>query len=200
MFIEQELATFKPSGQLEKDIVRLFRDYDMNETADHVLQVTKAAETLANQYGQNIGAARTAALLHDIGGIIPQNQMVTEAEYYQLAVFPEERELPMLLHQRLSRIIAEKVFNITDQHVLNAVSCHTTLKHSPTTMDMLVFIADKLEWDRKHRAPYLTDLQKALDNSLEQACICYIQWVVSTDLLVLHPWLDDAVKWFGLDI
>lgn len=51
--------------------------------------------------------------------------------------------------------------------------------------------------DRDHSAPYLKQLNKALDISLDQGCKTYIEWAL-TDIFVLHPWLKDAMCDLGM--
>ena len=35
---------------------------------------------------------------------------------------------------------------------------------------------------------FLEELLAALDNSLEAAALCYLDWLFAGDLLVAHPW------------
>ncbi len=71
---------------------------------------------------------------------------------------------------------------------LSAITCHTTLKENFSKLDLIVFLADKIEWDRADAAPFLEELLAALDNSLEAAALCYLDWLFAGDLLVAHPW------------
>ena len=88
--------------------------------------------------------------------------------------------------------IAKELFNIHDKEILSAIECHTTLKKGASDLDKVVFIADKIKWDRGYSAPYLNRLNEALDISLDKGCKVYINWALS-DILVMHPWLKDAM-------
>ena len=60
-----------------------------------------------------------------------------------------ERKFPMIIHQKLSRVIAKEIFKVEDEEILNAICCHTTLRKHATKMDLVLFVADKIEWDQK---------------------------------------------------
>ncbi len=53
------------------------------------------------------------------------------------------------MHQRISKMIAEQEFSITDEQILSAIECNTTLKMNPFAYDMALFIADKPAWDQE---------------------------------------------------
>jgi HD superfamily phosphohydrolase YqeK len=77
-----------------------------------------------------------------------------------------ENKYPFLLHQRISKTIAEQDFGVTDEQILSAVECHTTLKTNPSAYDMALFIADKLAWDQEGEAPFYS----AVNDALNQTC------------------------------
>ena len=80
--------------------------------------------------------------------------------------------------------------------MLSAIECHTTLRVSPLLLDKVVFVADKIQWDQQARPPYLTDLLVALEQSLDQAALCYLRylWRRRDSIPAIHPWLVDAYR------
>ncbi len=100
----------------------------------------------------------------------------------------------MIIHQKLSRVIAKEVFKVEDEEVLNAISCHTTLRKNATKMDLVLFIADKIEWVQKGTPPYILKAKNGLEKSLEHAAFAYISylWERKDTLKVIHPWLEEA--------
>ena len=68
--------------------------------------------------------------------------MLSYALKNKLYIDEAEQRYPFLLHQRISKLIAESVFNITDPNILSAIECHTTLKANPTAYDMKISIND----------------------------------------------------------
>ncbi|WP_205414582.1 hypothetical protein, partial [Klebsiella pneumoniae] len=61
-------------------------------------------------------------------------------------------------------------------------------------MDLVLFVADKIEWDQNGTPPYVVEVKKGLEKSLEYAAFTYISylWDRKDTLKVLHPWLEDA--------
>ena len=104
-----------------------------------------------------------------------------------------ERKFPMIIHQKLSRVIAKEIFKVEDEEILNAICCHTTLRKHATKMDLVLFVADKIEWDQKGTPPYLIEIKKDWKN-LWKSTFVYISylWERKDTLKVIHPWLEEA--------
>jgi len=100
----------------------------------------------------------------------------------------------MILHQKLSAVMAREIFGIGDAAVLSAIGCHTTLKASASTLDKVVFVADKIAWDQPGKPPYLDGILGALDQSLHQAALRYLDylWQRRQTLPAVHPWFVAA--------
>ena len=112
-----------------------------------------------------------------------------------MPIDPAEEKYHFLLHQRISRIIAEEQFGIRDEDILSAVECHTTLKQNAGPYDQLVFIADKISWDQEGVPPYYEELKKMAAESLEEACFFYIRYQFENKLLLMpHRWISEAYE------
>ncbi len=184
----------KLSGNLPEDTSRFFVEHDHAPTAAHCGHVARKAGELAGQFEVKVSQAETAGWLHDISTVIPNEQRVQVALDYGLEVLPEEHKLPMIIHQKLSVLIAHDLFNITDAEVLSAIGCHTTLKADASPLDKVVFIADKIAWDQEGEPPYLPDLLSALEHSLDAGTFVYLEylWRRRKTLPVLHSWVREA--------
>jgi len=183
-------------GDIRKDVYNLIMKYNRPRIADHTLRVGDKAKALAVSFGVNEDLAEIAGLLHDIGGIFPNDDRIEVAKKLNIEVLPEEEIAPIILHQKISKIMAEEIFRIKDISVLEAIGCHTTLKANASTMDMIVFIADKLEWDQTGIPPYLSEVEEQLKKSLELGAFTFVkyQWDNRANLMVIHPWLEEAYK------
>lgn len=134
-----------------------------------------------------------ACFLHDISAIIPKDDYIEVCESNDIEVLDVERKLPMLLHQKISKLIAEKTFNITDKEILSSIESHTTLRGQPCDIDMAVFIADKLSWDQDGIPPFFTCVLEGLKDSLEKACLAYIDYCLDNNMILIpHPMLIEA--------
>ncbi|MGG0262760.1 bis(5'-nucleosyl)-tetraphosphatase (symmetrical) YqeK [Bacillus mycoides] len=196
-----DIYSFTPIGKIENDIKAFLLKYNKEFTYKHSIRVANEARKIAGIFSEDEEKAAIAGCLHDISAIFPNEERIAVAEKFGIEILQEEREFPMIIHQKLSRVIAKEIFKIEDEEVLNAICCHTTLHKHATKMDLVLFIADKLEWDQIGTPPYLINVKKALGNSLEHAAFVYISylWERKDTLKVIHPWLEEAY-WYLKEI
>lgn len=181
------------------EIYNLIKDkYLSNNKEDvlrHVEDVADIAVRLAKIYDLDTVKIKLAALLHDISGIMTAQEMYDFAIIRGLKIDPAEEKYHALLHQRISKIIAQEDFDITDTDILNAIECHTTLRKNANLYDKIIFIADKISWKSKG-APAFEDLLKNCTlKSLNEICYAYIKYQFDNNLLVMpHQWLIEAYE------
>ena len=175
-------------------IHRFLADRGHETTAIHCREVAEQARALALRFGVDADRAYEAGLLHDISAVIPNDQRLNRALAWGVPILPEERVAPMILHQKLSAVMARRQFGVTDASVLSAIGCHTTLKPDASPLDKVVFVADKIAWDQPGTPPWRDDLARALDVSLDAAALTYLDylWERREQLLVVHPWFVAA--------
>ncbi len=179
------------TGDIRHDAPTFLTAHGFPKTAAHVADVAKVAKHLA---AQTEAQAETAAWLHDISTVFPNETRIAVAEAFGLTVLPEERTYPMIVHQQLSAVLARELFHVCDPATLSAIACHTTLKVGATRLDTIVFIADKIAWDQPGIPPYLPALTDVLEHSLDAAVFVYLDWLWQQreTLGVIHPWFRDA--------
>lgn len=166
---------------------------DKEDVLKHVENVADIALELAKAYKLDIVKTNLAALLHDISGIMTPQEMYDFAKMRGLEIDPAEEKYYALLHQRVSKIIAQEEYDITDTDILNAIECHTTLKKNASMYDKIIFIADKISWDSKGAPSYDDLLKSTTVESLDKACYTYIKYQFDNNLLVMpHQWLIEA--------
>lgn len=168
------------------------------KTYFHSIEVGDYAYQVGQKYLTNPEKVRVAGYLHDISAIYRNDQRLQAAREFHIEINGAEREFPIIIHQKLSRYIAQYYFNVVDNEILSAIECHTTLKKNYSTMDLVLFVADKVKWDQKGEPPYLPGLLAAMNDSLEQAAYYYIDYILNHDIKVIHPWLREAyeqLKW-----
>lgn len=181
------------------DVIDLIKnEYLSNNKADvlkHVEDVADIAVKLAMVYNLDVDKMKLAALLHDISGIMAPQEMYDFAKTHGLEIDPAEEKYHALLHQRISKIIAQEDFDITDSDILNAIECHTTLKKNASVYDKIIFIADKISWDPKSVPSYSDLLKNGTLESLDEACYLYIKYQFDNNLLVMpHQWIIEAYE------
>jgi predicted HD superfamily hydrolase involved in NAD metabolism len=182
------------TGDASADVTALLAYHGRADTIGHSMRVAAEAKRLALHWGEDAAGAETAGWLHDVSAIVPVEERIGLAEDLGLEVLPEERAFPMIMHQKLSAAIAQAVFGITDPAILSAIGCHTTLKAGASRLDKIVFVADKMQWDQAGDAPYLRAITGAVERSLDQAVLVYLDylWQQRATLPVVHPWVVQA--------
>ncbi|MDQ2997203.1 MAG: HD domain-containing protein [Chloroflexota bacterium] len=187
-------ADVQLTGAVAHDVPVLLTHHGRPGTAKHCSAVAFESRRIAALVGADVDAAETAGWLHDVSEIIPNEQRAVIAEQLGIDVLPEEALFPMIIHQKLSAVLARDIFRIEDAAILSAVGCHTTLKAGASMLDKVLFVADKLAWDQPGHAPFHDDMRAALGRSLDQAALVYLRylWEQRAKLKVLHPWARAA--------
>ncbi|ALQ68146.1 bis(5'-nucleosyl)-tetraphosphatase (symmetrical) YqeK [Bacillus thuringiensis] len=190
----KDIYSFSPTGKIENDIKDFLLKYNQEFTYKHSIRVANEARKIAEMFYEDEEKAAIAGYLHDISAIFPNEVRIAVAEEFGIEILEEERKFPMIIHQKLSRVIAKEIFKVNDEETLNAISFHTTLRKHATKMDLVLFVADKIEWDQNGTPPFLVEVKNGLDKSLEHAAFAYISylWERKDTLKVIHPWLEEA--------
>jgi len=189
------IEEIKLSGSLRQDVAAFLNHHECPNTAAHSFDVAEKAAVLARRFNADLARATLSAWLHDISAVIPNDQRLKVSQALGLEILPEEAEVPLLLHQKLSVMIAEQIFNISDQGVLSAIGCHTTLKANPSQLDTLLFVADKLAWDQRGTPSYQAEMEQALEESLELAAFRYQDHLMHSGKIINpHPWMLDSFR------
>ncbi len=188
--------SYRNSSVLEEQVKAKFKQADMQQEYARAMLVRSQALELAAQYGLDKKQVSEAALLHNISRLIPETDYLTLAEEYGAEILPEERKNPHLLHQKISRILAVEEFNISDKEVLNAISCHTTLRPSATLLDKIIFLASK-QYTGKSIKFFLNTKQKPLAEKDLNASVlsCLFDEINNNQTTTcIHPWAQKALE------
>lgn len=162
----------------------------------HAIGVGMVSYELALKYNVDPKTAFIAGSLHDLGGAIPDSDRVQIAEFYEIPLYTEEINVPMLVHAKQGEFFARNLFNIYEPEILNAILFHTTCIDNASELTKIVFIADKIHWDRNGEPPYLSGLLAALDVSLDYGCNYFLNWLWNSDLYVIHPFLKRSYGYY----
>ncbi len=175
-------ADLRASGKPAADVKRFYRTSGRLDTLAHVVQVAAEAQVLAARHGVDLEATNLAALAHDLAAVVPVAEMPAVAQRMGIIVREVDRVIPVLLHGPIAAAAIEKGLGIDDEDVLNAVRYHSTLRAGASTLEKIVFLADKIAYDPKspHRGVYVPALRAA--ESLDGAALVYL------DFLLDHAW------------
>lgn len=197
--LEELSAQLPRTGDLAADVAGFLRAAGRPKTAGHCADVAAEAARLARLHGEDPAAAAAAGWLHDVSDVFPVAERLAAAREFGLEVLPEEEAFPLIIHQKLSVVLARELFGVTDPGVLSAVGCHTTLKAGASRLDKVLFVADKLAWDQwetQGAPPFREQVLAGLDRSLDAGALAYMEfmWERRDSLRVVHPWLAEAYR------
>ena len=184
------------SGDLITDVKALFQSNNKQNTFNHAKAVAEMNMKIADRYELDKDICELCGYLHDISAVVAPGDMLAYAIKKGWHIDESERKHPFLLHQRISKTIAEQNFGVSNEQILSAVECHSTLKMNPSAYDMALFIADKLAWDQESEAPFYSVVNDALNQSLEAASLAYMDYIVDNKM-ILHPhkWFEAGVRY-----
>ncbi len=163
----------------------------------HSLLVCWTARRLARIHGVDEDRAATAALLHDCAKCMPLGTMQQIARENRLLIDKMTLQSGNLLHGPVGAVVAERDYGITDLNVLAAIRCHTTGKVGMLPLDMIVFLADKIEPSRRSY-PALEEVRRLAQESLPAAMSYSLRSTleyVKSQSGVPHPATQQVADW-----
>lgn len=118
---------------------------------EHTLSVAYTAANLAMVYGEDIGKALTAGMLHDCAKCMSHSKQVAVCtkNHMRLSEAEAAKNSP-LIHAKAGSVLAKTKYKIEDQDILNAICYHTTGRPDMSLLEKIVYIADYIEPGRKH--------------------------------------------------
>lgn len=117
-----------------------------NKRYEHSVNVAKLAFDIAKVYGQNTQQAYLAGLLHDI---CKEDTIHKQLTYIPSHKRKQIKNLPKaIIHQYSGYYYIKNHLQIRDFKVLEAVKNHTTLSINHCTLDLIIYVADKLSCER----------------------------------------------------
>ncbi len=112
----------------------------------HSLSVAKTARKLARAYGVDEDQARMAGLLHDWDKALSPKRLACRVQDFSLPIAPETvQDMPWVLHGSTAAAVLGQQFPFLGSEVLQAIDRHTVGSPDMAPLDMIVFVADKIE-------------------------------------------------------
>ncbi len=134
----------------------------------HSLLVAYTARHLALKHNLDPDTAALAGLLHDCAKCLPLSALREIAKAHRLLLDKETLGSQNLLHGPVGSALAEERYHISDPNILSAITCHTTGKVGMLPLDMVVYLADKIEPSRNDY-PALLEVRDLAESSLVAA-------------------------------
>ena len=114
----------------------------------HSLGVMEMAVELAQIYNVDEKKAELAGLLHDNAKEMTPEELLKYVDDNNIKISEVERINTKILHGKVGADIAKKKYGVSKE-IQEAIEYHTTTNPNMTTLDKIVFVADKIELNRK---------------------------------------------------
>lgn len=157
----------------EKMEYKLKKELD-RQRFEHTLGVERTAREMARVFGEDEEKAALAGLLHDCAKCMPLSQMIKASR--NVDVDPVMKASKALMHAVAGRCVAQEVYGVQDEAVLDAIRWHTTGRANMTRLEKIIYLADVIEPNRKPypgldelRALCMQDLDAALRMALRMS-------------------------------
>ena len=128
------------------------------EKVNHSIRVAEIAKKLAEKCGENVKEAVIAALLHDIGKSMNEQEMLNLCLRKETTVYDFELYgYTMALHGKVGAIIFEQEFDksidpIAFDRIKQAISYHVAGgEEHMSKLDKIIYIADNIEAKKQKR-------------------------------------------------
>jgi len=154
--------------QIKKDLKEILSE----RRYIHSLGVMEMAGKLAKIHNEDIETTKIAGLLHDIAKEMPKEEMLKYVKENNIETNKIERINTAILHGKIGADIARKRYGVSKQ-IQDAIKYHTTTSPEMDTLAKIVYVADKIEMNRKSE-DYDIEYERKLAKKDLDAVIIYI--------------------------
>ena len=145
MELRLETNTENLINKINEDIKKELSEKRYN----HSLGVMKKAEELAKIYEVDINKAKLVGLAHDIGKELTKEEKLKYVEDNNIKIDDIEKINVGLLHSKIGADICKKRYGF-DEEMQDAIKYHTTGNENMGLLAKIIFVADKIEENRKY--------------------------------------------------
>ena len=153
--------------------LRLLEDIGEKRLA-HSIRVAETGVKLCKKYGLNEDDVFLAGLLHDCGRLKSQDDLLNNVDKFGIILDDISIHNIKLIHGPLGAKIAEVIYGVDNQEILNSIRYHTTGRENMGIIEKIIFISDYIEPKRNFegiedvRNLAVYDLDKSIILSMEQ--------------------------------
>ena len=137
------------------------------ELLNRSVETAKIAKKIALSNNVDTNQAYVAGILHDIAKGLSNDEILSIMEEYYPSKLKEDS---FAYHAYVSEYIAYNEFGITDKKILKAIKNHCLATKNMSTLDKIIYCADKLEESRPF-ASSLNDIREIAYKDIDQ---CFI--------------------------
>jgi len=139
----------------------------------HSIGVMQVSIDLAKKYGLDEKRVGLAALLHDYGKALSDEQLNEYLILNGLQIDEYIRKDMQLAHGIIGADMVTKDFCISDQEILDSIRYHTYGRSGMSMMEKIIYIADYIEPSRSYEG--VEQLRKTVYEDLDRGIILSIE-------------------------
>ena len=166
----------------------------------HIGRAQEVARELAPYHNVDPDRAALGILAHDVARAMPGPELIAHATRFHLPIRPVEESVPLLLHGPVGAEILRVEDGLAaggeEEDLYQAVYWHTTFH--PTLVGetgKVVFLADKLDPNKRKKIPYQPEIMELARENLDAAILEFLSCQVA-DLTArgkeVHPVMLEA--------
>ncbi len=161
-------------AQLRERVERRVGDLPARLQA-HISRARNIARELAICHGLEPERAELGILAHDVARAMPGSELMEQALRLSLPVGLVERQVPLLLHGPVGAEVLRRNDGLAasgeDGDLYQAVYWHTTAHPTLDSLGKVVFLADKLDPNKRKRYPYQPRILELAREDLDKAML-----------------------------
>ncbi|MCL1820524.1 MAG: bis(5'-nucleosyl)-tetraphosphatase (symmetrical) YqeK [Oscillospiraceae bacterium] len=143
-----ELSSSQLRGSETKNRLKVLETVSPKRMA-HTLGTEYEAVLLANKFGADVEAAAYAAILHDCTKHWTVEKHLQFCEECNIILDDMSKKTVKALHSITATALARREFSVSDA-VYNAIRHHTLGRSGMSALEMIIYLADKIEPTRKY--------------------------------------------------
>ena len=148
--------------------------------AEHCRRVRDVSRGLGERYDVDPELAALGGLLHDVARGASGSEMIKFCQAHDIQIGQVEASQPALLHGVVGAETVRKELGIDDESLLDAITWHSTGREGMSTLEKIVFLADKLDPGKAgYYPPGLEGLPALAEQDLDRALLMYYDWLLS---------------------
>lgn len=132
-----------------KQMEEAIREIQSANRFKHSMGVRDVAYDCALIHGYDTEKACIAAILHDCGKHLSDEELLEQCNLYNIPISKYEQKSIFLLHAKVGAYYAKMLYGVEDEEIINAITYHTTGRPGMTLLEKIIFTADYIEPNRK---------------------------------------------------
>lgn len=112
---------------------------------EHTLGVAYTASCLGMIWGVDPLKCELAGILHDCAKCLSHEEQIKGCIDNNIPLTEEELASPQVIHAKYGSFLANSLYGIDDEDILNAIRYHTTGRALMSMLEKIVYVADFIE-------------------------------------------------------